>query len=119
MDDIDKLIQTMNAQSIGGILAIPVRDTMKRTGTINEVTETVSREGLWHALTPQMFQLSMLDSALEMAISNNVLVTDEAQAIEMTGKRPVLVEGHPDNIKITHKSDLPLAELFLSRREVK
>lgn len=119
IDDIDKLIQTMNAQSIGGILAIPVRDTMKRTGTINEVTETVSREGLWHALTPQMFQLSMLDSALEMAISNNVLVTDEAQAIEMTGERPVLVEGHPDNIKITHQSDLPLAELFLSRREVK
>ena len=119
MDDIDKLIHSVSSQSIGGILAIPVRDTMKRTGTNNEVAGTVSREGLWHALTPQMFQLSVLDSALEMAMSNNVLVTDEAQAIEMAGKRPVLVEGHPDNIKITHQGDLALAELFLSCHEVK
>ncbi|MCK5667521.1 MAG: 2-C-methyl-D-erythritol 4-phosphate cytidylyltransferase, partial [Gammaproteobacteria bacterium] len=69
------------------------------------------------ALTPQMFHLGALIDALENALSNNLIVTDEAQAIELNGLQPVLVEGHPGNIKITRNNDLALAELFLSQQE--
>ncbi|HKJ22594.1 MAG TPA: 2-C-methyl-D-erythritol 4-phosphate cytidylyltransferase, partial [Gammaproteobacteria bacterium] len=110
-EDIDRLIETLDGHPVGGILAIPVRDTMKRAGEYNEIRETVDREGLWHALTPQMFRLQLLDRCLGEAVATDRLVTDEAQAVETAGHRPLLVPGNPDNIKITHRIDLPLAEL--------
>lgn len=116
-EDIDKLMGAMSGDSEGGLLAIPVRDTMKRTDKTMKIKETVDRENLWHALTPQIFRLGPLKAALESAISQDIIVTDEAQAMEMRGVRPLLVEGHPDNIKITHQNDLPLAELFLAQQE--
>lgn len=116
-DDIDKLIQAASECPDGAILAIPVRDTMKHADPANRIKATVNRNELWHALTPQMFRLSVLRSALENNIANNIAVTDEAQAVEMTGMRPLLVEGHHDNIKITHKVDLMLAEIFLAQQE--
>jgi len=116
-DDIDKLIQAASACADGAILAVPVRDTMKQADPDNRISATVNRNQLWHALTPQMFRLSVLRSALENIIANNIAVTDEAQAIEMTGVRPLLVEGHPDNIKITLQADLVLAEIYLARQE--
>jgi 2-C-methyl-D-erythritol 4-phosphate cytidylyltransferase len=116
-DDIKKLISAMSQCPDGAILAVPVRDTMKRADSDNLITGTVSRDRLWHAQTPQIFRLSALRDALEMVIRQNISVTDEAQAIELTGLRPLLVEGHPDNIKITHPADLALAEIYLNQQE--
>lgn len=116
-EDIERLMSELSHHPVGGILALPVRDTMKRGDAGNEIIETVDRQGLWHALTPQMFRLGTLNNALQEAIVNNRLVTDEAQAMELAGLRPKLVQGHPDNIKVTHKLDLSLAELYLSQQE--
>lgn len=115
--DIDRLIETAGNHAVGGILALPVRDTMKRADGHDTVAATVEREGLWHALTPQMFRVGPLEHALAAAIAQGRSVTDEAQAMEMQGLRPLLVPGHADNIKITHDDDLALAELFLSLQE--
>jgi 2-C-methyl-D-erythritol 4-phosphate cytidylyltransferase len=116
-EDIARLINTVRDNSNGGLLAVPVRDTMKRADSSNCVAETVDRSGLWHALTPQMFRLSALTAAIENALEQELLVTDEAQAMEFVNIQPLLIEGHPDNIKVTHPQDLLLAELFLSQQE--
>ena len=115
-DDIDRLISELNGHPVGGLLAVPVRDTLKRVSDTGEVTETVDRSGLWHALTPQMFRLAMLAEAITQAVDGDSMITDEAQAMELCGHRPLAVPGRADNIKITHRGDLPLAELFLAGR---
>jgi len=112
--DLDLLINTLDGHPVGGLLAIPVRDTMKRSDAGGHVCETVDREGLWHALTPQMFRLGLLKQALHNAIDTGNLVTDDASAIELSGQSPLLVEGHADNIKVTRAEDLPLAEMFMN-----
>jgi len=112
-EDIDHLINKLADHPVGGLLALPVRDTMKRADVDNVVTETVSRDGLWHALTPQMFRLSGLTSALQRAIEHKQIVTDESQAMELMGLKPLLVEGQAGNIKITRKDDLALAGFYL------
>jgi len=111
--DIDVLISDLNGHQVGGLLAVPVRDTMKRANDDNIVRETVNRDKLWQALTPQMFRLGDLIQALETAIDKGHTVTDECQAMEMTGVSPRLVQGRIQNIKVTHKDDLPLVELYL------
>ncbi|MDM8567076.1 2-C-methyl-D-erythritol 4-phosphate cytidylyltransferase [Candidatus Halobeggiatoa sp. HSG11] len=111
--DIEKLINQLANHPVGGLLALPVRDTMKRSNADVEIVKTVEREGLWHALTPQMFRLELLFNALRTVLDNNELVTDEAQAVEKQGLKPLLVTGHANNIKITHPQDLSLAELYL------
>ncbi len=115
--DIDRMIEVLSAHPIGGILGAPVRDTMKRSGKSGEIEETVDRNGLWHAMTPQMFRLGMLSESLARAIDQGQRVTDEAQAMELAGYAPLLVEGHPDNIKVTRPQDLALAELYLRHQE--
>jgi 2-C-methyl-D-erythritol 4-phosphate cytidylyltransferase len=115
--DVDRLLDTLADHPVGGLLAAPVADTMKRSDANGEVIETVNREQLWRALTPQMFRLSPLRAALRDARQRGLPVTDEASAMELTGSRPRLVEGHPDNIKITHPADLELAELFIRRQQ--
>lgn len=112
-NEIDRLISILMEHPVGGLLALPVRDTMKRAGRDNIVSDTVNREGLWHALTPQMFRLSSLTQALQSAIEQKLLVTDESQAMELMGQKPLLVEGQAGNIKITRQDDLALAELYL------
>lgn len=115
--DLDRLIEdATNAD--GGLLAIRVTDTVKRTDDAGRVMETVSRATLWRALTPQMFRLGELRTALEQAIAQGVDVTDESAAMERLGKRPRVVEGHADNIKITLPADLALAELYLRQQGV-
>jgi len=109
--DIEKLMTELAHHPVGGLLAVPVRDTMKRANA--SLVETVNREGLWHALTPQMFRLEALSNALQSLLSRGEHVTDDAQAMEKMGQCPVLIEGHADNIKITHPQDLSLAELYL------
>ncbi|AOU98199.1 2-C-methyl-D-erythritol 4-phosphate cytidylyltransferase [Acidihalobacter yilgarnensis] len=112
--DLDNLLDTLHEHPIGGILAIPVRDTLKRVSAEGVIADTVVREGLWLAQTPQMFRLAMLAEALDQAFTFGHPVTDEASAMELAGHVPCVVEGHSDNLKITRPEDLPLAEFLLS-----
>lgn len=112
-DDIQNLIDTAAGTESGGLLAVPVRDTMKRQDDDQRVRQTVDRTGLWHALTPQLFACGQLSRALETALAEGFLVTDESSAMEHAGHRPRLVQGREDNIKITRPADLRLAELYL------
>ncbi|MEZ5584675.1 MAG: 2-C-methyl-D-erythritol 4-phosphate cytidylyltransferase, partial [Candidatus Competibacteraceae bacterium] len=98
-----------------GLLATPVRDTMKRSDAHDRSAATVERQNLWHALTPQMFRLNTLLAALQQAEKLQLEITDEASAIEAMGLQPRLVEGRADNIKITRPEDLALAEFYLTR----
>lgn len=114
--DIDKLVIEVDIDSNGGLLALPVRDTMKRQHSNTEVcavAETVERENMWHALTPQYFPASRLKHALEDAQHRQLAITDESSAMELAGFSPRLVHGHEDNIKITRPDDLRLASLYL------
>jgi 2-C-methyl-D-erythritol 4-phosphate cytidylyltransferase len=112
-DDIRALLDGVTADSDGGLLGVPVADTMKRVGADGRVAATVDRSGLWHALTPQMFRLEGLRAALRQAIAAHSMVTDEASAMELAGYRPRMVQGHRDNIKITLPADLELAAFYL------
>lgn len=114
--DLDKLMAVRDAQGeSGALLAMPVRDTMKRAQTDSaRISHTEDRNGLWHALTPQMARLGVLREALTDALRKGVSVTDEASALEFAGLHPLLVEGDARNIKITHPADLALAEFFLA-----
>jgi len=117
MKDVDKLINTLCEHPTGGILAMPVRDTMKRSNLDNVISSTVEREGLWHALTPQMFRYKKLRVSIEQAIEKNIKLTDEAQAMEKIGEDPMLVEGSVRNIKVTMPDDIELATFYLSQME--
>ncbi len=102
----------------GALLALPVRDTMKRAqpdSAVARVAHTAARAGLWHALTPQMAALPVLHQALSHALAMGVPVTDEASALEYHGLAPRLLEGEASNIKITRPTDLKLAEFFLQQ----
>lgn len=114
--DIDLMLEQLTHDSVGGILGIPVTDTVKRVNEHNEITETVCREGLWRAATPQMFRVQVLHDAIEKA-STVINVTDEASAMEYMGYSPKMVAGHADNIKITVPQDLALAKLFLQQQQ--
>ena len=111
--DIETLINTLEADAVGGVLGVPVADTMKRADDGLRITATVERAGLWHAYTPQMFRAGMLQAALQQAIDQDRMVTDEASAMELAGHPPRMVQGHRDNIKITVPSDLALAAFYL------
>lgn len=115
--DISKLIDTCLATQTGAILAAPVRDTMKRSNSQGDIVATENRDNLWHALTPQMFQWQPLHHALSAAIKNNVVITDEASAIEFYQQKCKIVSGREDNIKITRPSDLNLAAFILTSQE--
>lgn len=110
------LIDVLREDEVGGLLAVPLVDTLKRADESGRVAQTVSREGLWRALTPQMFRFSVLIRALNEAENNRAAVTDEAQAVELLGLRPRLVAGSPDNIKITLPEDVARAERILQAR---
>ncbi|MBU0499031.1 MAG: 2-C-methyl-D-erythritol 4-phosphate cytidylyltransferase [Gammaproteobacteria bacterium] len=112
-EDLTRLIELLSSHPVGGLLGMPVRDTMKRTDIDNRVTQTVPRERLWHAYTPQMFRLGLLKKALSQALAKGELVTDDASAMELAGHVPLMVEGHADNIKITRPEDLELAGFYL------
>lgn len=114
--DIDRLIVAASSHEVGGLLGMPVRDTMKRTDATDRVIETVERNHLWHAYTPQMFRYGVLREALKGALDAGVAVTDEASAIEWAGLRSVMVEGHADNLKITRPEDLSLAAYYLAQQ---
>jgi 2-C-methyl-D-erythritol 4-phosphate cytidylyltransferase len=107
---IEKLITTIGGDAVGGLLALPVVDTVKRAGS---QVATVSRDGLWLAQTPQMFRYRLLCNALAAATDASV-ITDDASAIEAMGLSPKLVEGHPRNLKVTLPADIRIAEMYLA-----
>ncbi|MDT8387620.1 MAG: 2-C-methyl-D-erythritol 4-phosphate cytidylyltransferase [Thiogranum sp.] len=116
--DLEKLFATVTAEAdgTGGLLAVPVCDTIKRADACGRAAATVDRNALWHAQTPQMFRLGSLRAALQTALADGYEVTDEASAMEHAGYRPLLVEGRADNIKITRPEDLALAEWYLKQQ---
>ncbi|QYJ76389.1 2-C-methyl-D-erythritol 4-phosphate cytidylyltransferase [Shewanella sp. FJAT-52076] len=116
--DIDALLKSRQHFPQGAILAMPVRDTMKRAAKDGSIDATVCREALWHALTPQLFPAASLKQNLEQALAAGVSITDEASAMEWAGVHPGLVSGRADNIKVTHPDDLQLAALFLEAQQV-
>jgi 2-C-methyl-D-erythritol 4-phosphate cytidylyltransferase len=112
--DLERLISTLADDAVGGLLAVPVGDTLKRADTTGEhALETLERRGLWAAQTPQMFRFALLRRALDDAVRAGRSVTDEAGAVESLGERPRLVPGSPCNIKVTRPEDLDLAKAIL------
>ena len=114
--DLDALLERGRNDLVGAILATPVRDTLKRGGDDAGIDGTEPRDGLWRALTPQLFRRLQLTRALEAARDADMDITDESMAMERQGHRPLLVEGREDNLKITMPADLALFEFLLSRR---
>jgi 2-C-methyl-D-erythritol 4-phosphate cytidylyltransferase len=108
---IEKLIAEVGAHAVGGLLALPVVDTVKRAAT--GAVSTISRDGLWLAQTPQMFRYRLLRDALAAA-TDAAAITDDASAVEAMGHAPMLVEGHPRNLKVTLPLDIRIAEMYLA-----
>lgn len=108
---IEKLIAAVGASEVGGLLALPVVDTVKRSGS--GPVATVARDGLWLAQTPQMFRYRLLCDALAAATDASA-ITDDASAVEALGLSPLLVEGHPRNLKVTLPADIRIAEMYLA-----
>lgn len=115
--DVDALFEQLAQDPVGGLLALPLADTLKQADDQGHVLGTVPREGLWRALTPQMFRYGLLRAALASAVAAGVAVTDEAAAMERAGHRPALVAGSGANLKVTTPEDLALAEAVLRSRE--
>ncbi len=132
--DLNVLIQQLEGDDIGGILAAPVSDTLKviekgvssekklsskdesnQVASVNTVAKTLDRDNIWRAFTPQMFRLSVLTQALKHCSNLNIEVTDEASAVEQLGMQVKLVQGQSDNIKVTHAVDLELAAGILKK----
>jgi 2-C-methyl-D-erythritol 4-phosphate cytidylyltransferase len=107
---LERLIAGLRDERTGGLLALPVVDTVKRAGS---AVATVSRDGLWLAQTPQMFRYRLLCDALAAATDASV-ITDDASAVEAMGFSPKLVEGHPRNLKVTLPADIRIAEMYLA-----
>lgn len=108
--DLDLLLAELAEDAVGGLLALPARDTLKRVGSDGRVRETIDRSVIWQAYTPQMFRLGALHQALAEALVSDVAVTDEASAMEWAGQSPRLIEGRADNLKVTRPEDLHYLE---------
>lgn len=112
--DLQAVLAAVRTHADGALLAAPLAETLKRADAQQCVVETLDREHLWRALTPQVFPLQRLREALQAALAQGHAPTDEAQAMELAGFRPRLVPGRADNLKITHPDDLRLAETLLA-----
>jgi 2-C-methyl-D-erythritol 4-phosphate cytidylyltransferase len=119
--DLALLKRELAAHPVGGLLAVPLADTLKRAlepgSQVTHVDATIDRDGLWRAATPQVFRFGVLLRALDAALLSGRMPTDEAQAIEWSGQRPRLVAGRADNIKVTTGEDLALAGAILATRK--
>ncbi len=114
--DLKRLLTGIRADAVGGILAQPASDTLKREDDEGRCAETLPREGVWRALTPQAFRYGLLLRALRICLDRERAVTDEASAVEALGLRPRLIRGRSDNIKVTSREDRQLAEAILQAR---
>ncbi len=115
--DIDRLIYGLKDHPVGGLLGVPVADTLKKIDDQYNICETLNREKIWRAQTPQMFRYALLHTALQAALTKRQHITDESCAVELLGEQPLMIQGDPRNIKITFPEDLLLAEKFLQKRE--
>ena len=117
---IEKLIAEVGVHPVGGLLALAVVDTVKRAGAGSTgsaaiaAIATIARDGLWLAQTPQMFRYGLLREALDAAVAGSAVITDDASAVEALGYAPLLVEGHPRNLKVTLPRDIGIAEMYLA-----
>jgi len=110
---VEQFLDEIGDDPVGGLLAIPLADTLKRSDELQRVSETIPRTGLWCAQTPQMFRYDMLRRGLE----KKPAATDEAEAVESTGyNTPRLVQGESTNIKVTFAEDIQVAEMILERQ---
>jgi 2-C-methyl-D-erythritol 4-phosphate cytidylyltransferase len=121
--DLERLVTRLAAHATGGLLAVQVADTLKRAQSPpgpsgSQVLNTEERAGLWRALTPQMFRYGALCRALDAAHAQGRTPSDEAQALEWQGGRPLLIEGAASNLKVTTAQDLVLAAAILRARHV-
>jgi 2-C-methyl-D-erythritol 4-phosphate cytidylyltransferase len=117
--DLERLKHELAGDGVGGLLAMPLADTLKRgaAGVDRPLVEaTIERAGLWRASTPQVFRLGLLRDALDAALAAGKLPTDEAQAMEWAGHAPRLIAGRADNIKVTTADDLALARAIIASR---
>jgi 2-C-methyl-D-erythritol 4-phosphate cytidylyltransferase len=112
--DIHHLIDSLINDEVGGILALSSHDTLKNVQG-NSIAGTLDRSHIWRALTPQMFRYGLLKDALKAA-EGNPAITDESSALELQGLQPKIVEGRPDNIKITRPEDLALAQFYMEHQ---
>jgi 2-C-methyl-D-erythritol 4-phosphate cytidylyltransferase len=111
---VRRLLRQGLASADGAILAVPLRDTVKREDGAAHIAETVDRQGLWAAQTPQLFPLGRLQRALEVMLAEGLIPTDESAVMEWAGARPRLVMGSSANIKITYPDDVGLVESVLA-----
>ena len=115
-EDLDHLLAELAHDPVGGLLAVPARDTLKRVDKHGRVVETIDRSLIWQAYTPQMFRLGALHRALADSLVADAVITDEASAMEWSGQAPRLVEGRADNIKVTRPEDLEWLRLRWANR---
>jgi len=113
---LSQLIEAVRDDAVGGLLAIPAADTLKRGDVHHRIVRTESRENIWQAQTPQMFRHGLLVQALQQ--TEGKLITDEASAIEAMGLCPRLVISDSYNFKVTYPEDLALAELIIHKRSL-
>jgi 2-C-methyl-D-erythritol 4-phosphate cytidylyltransferase len=114
LESLQELVQTATDKDHAAILAIPVRDTLKRVVQDQQIEATVDRSTLWQAQTPQMAKLGILKHAIRQVLKQGASITDEASALELIGEPVKVVQGRSDNIKITYPDDLELARLILA-----
>jgi 2-C-methyl-D-erythritol 4-phosphate cytidylyltransferase len=114
--DLQNLLDAAVEHEAGGLLALPVSDTLKQQDEFGNIERTVPRKDLWRAFTPQMFRAELLYRAIEHVRQNNLNVTDDASAVEALGMCPRLVVSSAENLKITYPADLPLATMILKRQ---
>lgn len=114
-DVVETLLAALGDEPVGGIVALPVTDTVKRADPAGHIAATLPREQIWRAQTPQVFRYGVLWRALEAAATRRQAVTDDCAAVEALGLRPRLLAGSPANIKVTHPGDLALAAWYLAQ----
>ncbi|HLD84715.1 MAG TPA: 2-C-methyl-D-erythritol 4-phosphate cytidylyltransferase [Coxiellaceae bacterium] len=104
--DISRFIDALGDHPVGGLFGLPVVDTLKKVDANNDVEKTMSREHVWQAQTPQCFRYGTLKKAIETALANHKIVTDESSAIEILGLKPTMILGNVRNKKITFPEDI-------------
>ena len=117
-ESINQLIKSLSKHPVGGILAAPVNETLKKVNDEKLVVETVERSQYWAAQTPQMFRFGLLKNAIQAMLEVGRIPTDEASAIECAGHQPQVIEGRRDNIKITRREDLAVAAAIMQNQEL-
>lgn len=110
---LNRLLDTLGEDAVGGLLAMPVADTVKKSNELNLIEKTISRQNLWQAQTPQMFRYQKLIEALSEFEGTP---TDEAEAVEALGLSPKLVHGELSNLKVTYPQDLALLEMIFEKQ---